>query len=162
MLLIQGTRVQCLVKEVPHALQPKKTKGTWKPLVNKVTETETSRRETGFGELHRLGLNAGAPGQGCSECIHLYSCRSLRLECSLPCSHFHSLRNAFPDCPFSSYNTHTITAHASLAEINKHLGFCNPVYFLFFFFCHHQDSQDGTFCIAASLAPSPTEDKFEE
>ena len=134
MLLIQGTRVQCLVKEVPHALQPKKTKGTWKPLVNKVTETETSRRQTGFGELHRLGLNAGAPGQGCSECIHLYSCCSLRLECTLPCSHFQSLRNAFPDCPFSSYNTHTITAHASLAEINKHLGFCNPVYFLFFFF----------------------------
>ena len=138
-----------------------KTKGPWKPLANKVTETETCRRETGSGGLHRLGLNAGAPGQGCSERIHLYSCCSLRLERTLPCSHSQSLGNALPDCPFSSYNTHTNTAHASLAEINT-LVFVNLCIFCHQFFVTRTARMEPAICIAASLAPSPTEDKFEK
>ena len=108
----------------------------------------------------RLGLKAGAPGQGCSERIHLYISCSLRLELTLPCSYAQPLRNAFPDCPFSSYKTHTNTACACLAEINT-LVFVKSVYFLFFVTIRTA-RMESAICIAASLAPSPTQDKFEE
>ena len=59
------------------------------------------------------------------------------------------------------------TTHTQSQHMLPWLKLTNTLVFVilcifFFFFSHHQDSQDGTFCIAAALAPSPTEDKFEE